>query len=417
MTRLRRAGRQTFRSMQVHNFRLYFFGQMVSASGSWMQQIAQVWLVLRLTGSGLALGITTALQFTPVLLAGAWAGVIADRVDKRRLLIATSTTAAMLALSLGAITALGLVQLWMVYTMAFLLGCVTALDSPARRSFVTELVSDAHATNAVSLNSAAFTSARVFGPALAGLVIATAGLAWCFFANAASFGAVIVGFLVMRIDELRPVEPEPRRKGQLREGLQYVWATPALRLPLVMTAVIGTLSFNFQVTLSLLAKWTFHGSAGTFGLLYALMSTGAVVGSLVVAHRERASRHFVALAALAFGMLMLLAAAAPTLLTEMVVLVAVGAAGIGFLSAAGALSQTVAEPAYRGRVAALFAVAFLGSTPIGGPIVGAISQAFGPRAGLVLGGVTATLTALVALYGLSRARRGTSLPELAPRAA
>lgn len=402
MTRIRGAGRQTFRSLTTRNFRIYFVGQIISGSGSWMQQVAQIWLVLKLTDSGIALGVTTALQFLPVLLGGAWAGVLADRMDKRKLLIATSTAATVLATTLGLLTAFDVVELWMVYVLAMALGCVTALDSPARRSFVTELVPEEHEANAVSLNSSVFTAARIVGPALAGLVIATFGIPICFFLNAASFLAVIGAMLLMRPAEIRPARRATREKGQLVAGLRYVWAIPALRTTLLMTAVIGTLSFNFQVTLSLMAKKVFDGDAGTFGALYALMSVGALLGSLVVAHREKASTRFVVWSALLFGGFMLVASASPTLVTMAIVLVPMGATSIAFLSSAGALSQTRADPTYRGRVAALFAVAFLGSTPIGGPIVGAISQVYGARAGLVLGGVTAIVTAL---WGLSVLRK------------
>jgi MFS family permease len=402
VTRLRLAGRQTFRSLSTRNFRIYIAGQIVSGSGSWMQQIAQAWLVLKLTDSGLALGIVTALQFLPVLLGGAWAGVIADRMDKRKLLIATSAVAVVLALTLGLLTAFDVVELWMVYVLAMLLGGVTALDSPARRSFVTELVPEEHEANAVSLNSSVFTAARIVGPALAGIVIAVFGIPVCFFLNSFSFVAVIVAMLMLDTREIRPARPVARERGQLVAGLRYVWSIPALRTTLLMTAIIGTLSFNFQVTLSLMAKKVFGGDAGTFGALYALMSVGALVGSLVVAHREKATSRFVVVAALLFGGLMLVAAAAPTIEVMAVVLLFMGGASIAFLSSAGALSQTRADPQYRGRVAALFAVAFLGSTPIGGPIVGAISQWFGARAGLVLGGVTAVVTGLWALAALRR---------------
>lgn len=402
MTRIRGAGRQTFRSLQTRNFRIYFVGQIISGSGSWMQQVAQIWLVLKLTDSGIALGVTTALQFLPVLLGGAWAGVLADRMDKRKLLIATSSAATVLATTLGLLTAFDVVELWMVYVLAMGLGCVTALDSPARRSFVTELVPEEHEANAVSLNSSIFTASRIVGPALAGLVIAAFGIPVCFFLNAASFLAVIGAMVLMRPAEIRPARRATREKGQLVAGLRYVWSIPALRTTLLMTAVIGTLSFNFQVTLSLMAKKVFNGDAGTFGALYALMSVGALVGSLVVAHREKASTRFVVWSALLFGGFMLVAAASPTLVTMAIVLIPMGATSIAFLSSAGALSQTRADPSYRGRVAALFAVAFLGSTPIGGPIVGSISEIFGARAGLVLGGVTAVVTAL---WGLSVLRK------------
>ena len=400
MNGLARIGRQTFRSLRSRNYRLYFAGQVVSASGSWMQQVGQVWLVLRLTRSGTALGIVTALQFLPVLIGGAWAGLLADRLDKRRLLLATSTGAAVLAAILGTLVATDRVELWMVYVLATLLGVATALDSPARRSFVTELVGADDEANAVSLNSSVFTAARVIGPASAGLVIAGAGLAWCFFANAASFLAVMGALAAMDRRAIRPAPPAPRAPGQLREGLRYVWSQPALRLVLGMTAVIGTLSFNFQITLALLARRTFDGDAGLFGSMYALMSVGAVAGSLVVAHRARATRRFVVLGAFAFGALMLATALAPSRPVAFATLVPMGAASIAFLSSAGALAQTRASPEYRGRVAALFAIAFLGSTPIGGPIVGRVSDLAGPRAGLMLGAAAALLTAAWAWWRL-----------------
>lgn len=404
MTRLRIATGRTFRSMSVRNFRLYFFGQIVSASGTWMQSVAQAWLVLRLTHSGVALGITAALQFSPTLLGGAWAGVMADRVDKRRLLVITSAAAAVLASALGLVVALGVVQLWMVYGLALLLGCVTALDNPARRAFVVEMVGPQYLANATGLSSAVFTAARVVGPAIAGLLIAGVGLAWCFFLNAGSFGAVIVAFALMRRAELFTVAPTPRAKGQLREGLRYVWSTPELLLPLAMVAVIGTLAFNFQVVLPLLAHRTFHQGAAQFGSLYSFMSLGSVTGALVAAHHARPDRRILVGSAFTFGVFMMAAAFAPTLPILMVLLVPTGLAGMGFLTMANSALQIHAAPQMRGRVGALFAVAFIGSTPIGGPIVGWVSEQFGPRAGLALGGVATIATALVAA-GSVRASR------------
>jgi MFS family permease len=412
VTRLLRATRYTFRAMSVRNYRLYFIGQLISTTGTWMQTIAQAWLVFQLTGSGVALGVTTALQFTPMLLAGAWGGVVADRVDKRRLLVGTQVASGLLALVLGAVTATGVVQLWMIYALALALGAVNAIDNPARRALVGEMVGSEHLSNAVSLSSAMFTSARVVGPAVAGLVIAGAGVSWCFFANGVSYGAAVLAFLLMRRDEFFAAEPVPRRKGQLREGLRYAWSTPALRLPLVLTAVIGTLAWNFQVVLPLLAKQTFGGDAGTFGTMYALMSVGSVVGALVTAHEARATRRFLLGAALAYGVVLVLAAAAPTLAVELIVLIAVGAAGIGFTAMANGVLQTECAPEMRGRVMALFSVAFLGSTPIGGPIVGWVSEHLGPRAGLGLGGL-ATLAVVAAAISSVRRRRDVPSPVLA----
>ena len=284
--------------------------------------------------------------------------------------------------------------------LAATFGIATALDSPARRSFVTELVPDHHATNAVSLNSSVFTAARVIGPTIAAVIIANAGIGWCFVVNALSFGAVIGALITLDRDAIQPSVPVRREKGQLVAGLRYVWASPTLRTTLLMTAIIGTLSFNFQVTISLMARKVFSGDAGQFASLYALMSVGAVVASLYVAHRERVTTRFVTFCALGLGVMMLSAAAAPSLPVFAILLVPMGATSIAFLSSAGALAQSRAAPEYRGRVAALFAVAFLGSTPIGGPIIGAISQFFGARFGIAVGGVTAALVALVALRAL-----------------
>ena len=371
MNRLRRARRQTFRSLETPNYRKYLVGQIISASGSWIQQIALTWLVVRLThGNGLAVGTVTALQFTPVLIGGAWAGVLADRLDKRRVLLATSTGAAVCAAVMGVLVLTDVVQLWMVYVLAATFGIATALDSPARRSFVTELVPDHHAANAVSLNSSVFTAARVIGPTIAAVIIATAGIGWCFMVNALSFGAVILALVTLDRDAIRPSVPVQREKGQLVAGLRYVWTSPTLRTTLLMTAIIGTLSFNFQVTISLMARKVFNGDAGTFASLMALTSVGAVIASLYVAHRERVTTRFVIMAALGLGTCMIVASLTPSLLVFAIVLVPMGACSIAFLSSAGALAQSRAEPVFRGRVAALFAVAFLGSTPIGAPIFG-----------------------------------------------
>jgi MFS family permease len=404
VTRLWRATRLTFRSMSVRNYRLYFAGQLISTTGTWMQSIAQAWLVLQITGSGVALGVTVALQFTPVLLVGAWGGLVADRVDKRRLLVGTQAAAGVLALLLGAVTALGVVQLWMIFVLALGLGAVNAVDNPARRAFVVEMVGTEHVSNAVSLSSAMFMAARVIGPAIAGLVIAGVGVSWCFFANGVSYSAAVIAFLAMRENEFFSVEPVPKRKGQLREGLRYAWSTPALRLVLVLTAVIGTLAFNFQVVLPLLAKQTFSGGADTLGVLYASMSIGSVIGALVSAHEPRATRRFVLGAAFAFGAALVAAALAPTFAVELLVLVPVGVAGIAFTAMANGVLQTETAPEMRGRVAALFTVAFLGSTPIGGPIIGWVSQQLGPRAGLWVGGIATLAVTVAAIAGIRRHR-------------
>jgi MFS family permease len=273
------------------------------------------------------------------------------------------------------------------------------------------MVGTEHLSNAVSLSSAMFTSARVVGPAVAGLVIATAGVSWCFFANGLSYVAAVAAFALMRRDEFFAVSPVPKRKGQLREGLRYAWSIPAIRLPLVLTAVIGTLAWNFQVVLPLLAKDTFGGDAGTFGTMYALMSVGSVVGALVTAHQARATQRFLLGAALALGVVLVLAAIAPTLAIEMLVLVLVGGAGIGFTAMANGVLQTETAPEMRGRVMALFSVAFLGSTPIGGPIVGWVSEQLGPRAGFWLGGIATLAVTSAAIFAVRRHRAASSTTQ------
>jgi MFS family permease len=410
MTPVERAARRTFRSLRTRNFRLYFLGQVVSGTGSWMQMIAQAWLVLRLTHSGVALGFTLALQFAPTLLAGAWGGVIADRVDKRKLLVVTAATSAALAFVLGTVTAIGVVEVWMVYALAVALGLVTAVDNPGRRSFVPELVLPADVANAVGLNSSVFTAARVVGPALAALVIATVGVAWCFVLNGLSFAAVIAALLAMRPSELRPSTPVPRRKRQLREGMSYAWHNRPVRLALLVTAIVGTLAFSYQVVLPLMAKEEFAGDAGTFGVMMAVLGAGSLVGALWTAHFGRASDRVMLYAVLSLGITTMAATLAPSLPLEIVVLPMVGLSSMVVLTMATAVCNEATSPEFRGRVMALFAIAFLGSTPIGGPLVGWISQVIGPRAGLGLGAVAALVTATVALtarhHERTRAIRG-----------
>ncbi|WP_208029542.1 MFS transporter [Rhabdothermincola sediminis] len=379
MTRVERATRHTFRALSARNYRLYIARQVVSVSGTWMQTVAQAWLVLRLTGSGVALGVTTALQFLPMLVLGPWAGVIADRSDKRRLLLATQSAAGSLALVLGVLTATGAVQLWMVFLLALGLGLVNAFDMPARQSFVYEMVGPEHLTNAVGLNSTVMNAGRLVGPAVGGVVIATLGLATCFLLNALSYAAVLAALAAMRAGELHRTEPVARQHGQLLEGLRYVWVTPALRTPLLMLAVIGTLTYEFQVSLPILATFTFGAGAEGYGALLSAMSAGAVIGGLVLAGRMTPSHRGVGRAAAAFGLLVLLASGMPTLTTTAVVMPLVGAASIAVITLTNATLQLTADPQMRARVIALYGVAFLGSTPIGGPIVGWLGETLGAR--------------------------------------
>jgi len=399
---LRLAG--AFRSLSVRNYRLYFFGQTISITGTWMQSVAQAWLMLKLTGSPVALGTTTALQFTPMLLLGPWGGVMADRFDKRRLLIATQSASGILALALGIVTAADVVTPWMVYLLALLLGFVTLVDNPARQAFVSEMVGPENLTNAVSLNSVVVNAGRIVGPAAAGILIATVGLAVCFFVNAASYVAVIVGLVAMRAWELQRAERVPRARGQLREGLRYAWANRDLRIPLLLMAVVGTLAYNFSVLLPLMASDVFHGGAAVYGELFSLMGVGAVAGGLVVAASGRADDRVLTGSAVAFGILIVAVAWTPTLPLELGVIVPMGAASILFLATANSVLQLRSRPDMRGRVMALWAMLFLGSTPIGGPTVGWIAERFGPRVSMSVGGAATLVAGLAAVWALRRRR-------------
>jgi MFS family permease len=397
-----RLARKTFKALQVRNYRLYFVGQIVSVSGTWMQGVAQSWLVLQLTGSGAALGLVLGAQFLPTLVAGPLGGVVADRFPKRRLLLITNTAAGLLALVLGLLTATGLVQLWMVFVLAFLLGITNALDNPARQTFVQEMVGPQLLPNAVSLNSVVMNSSRMIGPATAGVLIATVGLAACFLINAASYLAVLVALALMRTKDLELAPTVARAKGQLREGFRYVWATPALRTPLLMMAAIGTLTYEFAVTLPLLARFTFDGTAGTYAAMSVTMASGAVAGGLVVASRGVPTSRRLTGAAFVFGLVVLAVAAAPTLPVVFLLLPLLGASSITFIASSNATLQLTAPAEMKGRVMALFAVAFLGTTPIGGPIVGWVAQATDPRIALALGGVVAVTAAIVGARSLRR---------------
>ncbi|HEX2047383.1 MAG TPA: MFS transporter [Acidimicrobiales bacterium] len=412
LTDVRQVGARTFRSLHIRNYRLFFFGQLVSVTGTWMQTVAQSWLVLSLTGSGVDLGVTVALQFLPMLLFGMWGGVLADRSDKRRLLIGTQAAGGLLALVLWALVATGTVELWMVYVMAFLLGMVTMVDMPTRQAFVIEMVGPDEVPNAIGLNSAMFNSGRIIGPAAAGVTIAALGLAPAFLANGLSYLAVIAALVAMRPEELFRREPAPRRRGEVRAGIRYVWEDATLRSTLFLVAVLGMFGFNFVVILPLLARFTFDGGAGLYSLFTSLTSLGSLMGALFAASRVRPTRRLLLGAGAAFGVLMLATAAAPTVAVASVLLVAVGVAVMLFLATANTTLQLNSDPAMRGRVMALYGLLFLGSTPVGGPLLGWISETWGPRVGLGLGGAVSLAAALAAIGGI-RARRRSQEAALA----
>jgi len=393
MSAVRSAARQTFRSLRIRNFRLFFVAQLISVSGTWMQAVAQAWLVLHLTGSGVDLGIVVGLQFLPMLLLGPFGGLVADRADKRNLLFATQSAGALLALVLGALVVSDTVVLWQVYLLAGLLGVVNLFDNPARQTFMIEMVGRDDLPNAVSLNASVMNASRVVGPAIGGVIITVFGLGICFFVNAASYVAVIVGLAMMRTSELHPTAPVARARGQVREGFRYVWSTPALRNVLLAVSLIGIFAYNFTVTLALLAKVTFHGGAGAYAVLTSCMGAGAVIGGLLAAHRARPTPRLLQVLALIFGGLLAAVALAPTLLAADLLIVLMGAASIGFIATANATLQLTSDPAMRGRVMALYAMAFLGTTPIGAPLVGAIAQWTNPRIALLTGAVATVLAA------------------------
>jgi len=391
----------TFDSLRIRNFRLFFIAQVVSVTGTWMQSVAQMWLVLHLTGSGVALGVTAALQFLPMLLLGTFGGLLADRLDKRRVLMATQSLAGMTALVLAVLTLTGLVQLWMVYALALALGLVNVFDNPARQSFVTELVGRDRVTNAVGLNSAVFTGARVIGPAVAGILITLVGTGYCFLYNGLSYFPVVVALMMMRTSELNRSAPMPRAKGQIREGMRYAWERPELRFPLLLMLVIGLLAFNFSVLMPLMARYVFNSGASTFGLLMSFMGVGAFAGALFSANRALPTHRLLAMAGVLFGVFLIGTAIAPSLWVELALLIPLGAAMTTFQATANSLLQLNSEPRFRGRVMALYVIVFIGSTPIGAPLVGWVAQNYGARAGLALGGVAALLASLV-IFGVQQ---------------
>jgi len=396
----------TFRSLRVRNYRLFWTGQLVSLCGSWMQTVAIGWLVLKdLHASGTVLGLVIATQFLPTLVAGSWGGLIADRFDKRHILMTTQSALAALAAVLAALTLTGVVNLAMVFVVALAIGTVGAFDNPTRQAFVTDMVGPGDLANAVGLNSAAFNSARIVGPALAGLTILTVGTGLCFALNAVSFAAVLAGLAMMRPGELYAPTPVVRARGQVREGLRYAMSVPELKLTLAMMALIGTFAMNFTVVIPLVAKNTFHGSAATYGLMSAVMGIGSLAGALFVAGRARPTPGLLVGAAAALGMLMGAAALAPTRGWEYAALALTGVAAITYMSTSNSTLQLESRPDMRGRVMALYMVLFLGSTPIGGPIVGWIGAHAGARWSLAVGAVASLLAAAGGAVPLLRDRR------------
>jgi MFS family permease len=408
----------TFSSLHIRNFRIYAAGGVVSNVGTWMQRVAQDWLVLQLTaGSGIALGITTGLQFLPMLLFGMVGGVIADRYPKRRVLAAANAFMGMVALTLGVLVLSGAVAVWHVYVLAFLLGLGAAVENPTRQSFVVEMVGRDDLPNAVGLNSASFNAARIVGPSVAGFLIYAFGdqTGPVFLLNALSYGAVILALRALRERELHPSPRVPRARGQLREGLRYVGGRPDLQLVLLLVFFAGTFGLNFQMTTALMATEVFGKGSGEYGLLGSLMAVGSLTGALLAARRGRPRLRLLVLAALVFGVLVVVSGVMPTYWTFAASLVPVGMAALTLITAANATMQLGVEETMRGRVMALYMVVFFGGTPLGAPLAGAVAEAFGARWSLILGGLVVVVATLASTAVLSHRRGVVVRAHLRPR--
>ena len=401
-------------SLRQRNYRLFFFGRLVSVAGTWMQTVAQSFVVLDLTHSGTQLGLTTAARFLPMFLFGPLGGVLADRMDKQRVLYFTRTLSGLLAAAFAVLVATGSVRLWIVYLLALALGFVNVFDNPAPQSFVSEMVTAQDLPNAVTLNSVSMNMARVFGAALGGSSPRPSALPCASPATRCRSAPSSISLAAMRKSELFPAARIPREKRQVRQGLRYVRSTPELLIPLVMIGVIGTLAWEFQVSLPLMANKVFGGGAAAYGVMASVMGLGAVFGGLISAARPRPRARALCLAAIGWGIAILAAAAAPSLPLELAALVFVGYGSITFNSLAKTTLQLAAEPTMRGRVMALWALAWLGSTPIGGPIVGWVGQDAGPRWALVIGGLATLICGILALPALARIDRRSIRDETPP---
>jgi len=390
--------KRTFAALEVRNFRLFIFGQGISVCGTWMQTIGVSWLVLKLTHSGTQLGLVVAAQYLPILLFGLWGGIVADRFNKRHLLYATQSLAGILALTLGLLVVTNTIHLWMVYVLAASLGLVNVVDNPTRQSFVIEMVGQGHLKNAITLNSTLVNSARVIGPSFAGILIASVGIGQCFIVNALSYIAVLVALVAMHESELHRSPISARRPGQIRAGLRYVWSEPKLKSTVIMMFIIGTFAYEFPVIFPLFATVTLHGNARTYSSMMAATGLGAIVGGLYTAGQAAVGETQLVLAAILFGISILIASIMPTLITVLFILVLVGALSVLFIALGNTTLQLTSVSTMRGRVMSLWAVAFVGTTPIGGPIIGFISDHSNPRIGLAVGGFSSLIAGISGLY-------------------
>lgn len=412
--------RSTFAALRVRNYRLFAAGSLVSNTGTWMQRVAQDWMVLALTGSAGALGITTGLQFLPIMLFSPIAGVLADRYSKRRVLVVTQLAMGASAALLGVLAVTGVVAAWHVYVVAFLFGTATAFDTPTRQAFVNEMVGREQLANAVGLNSASFNLGRMIGPAVAGMLIAWMGSGvtasgWVILLNAASYGAVILSLGKMRERELVPAERLPRARGQIRDGVRYVRTRPDIMLVLAVVFCAGTFGLNFQMTTALMATEVYGKGAGEYGLLGSILAVGSLAGSLVAARRTASRQRLVLVAAVLFGTAEMAAGLMPSYVTFAIVLPLCGFAALTLVTAANAFVQMTTTPQMRGRVMALYMAIFMGGTPVGAPVLGWVSEAFGARWTLIGGGALTVLGTLTALAVFSRSQGVVIAPHLLRR--
>lgn len=399
----RKHGQEMFAALAVPNFRRYVSGQSLSLIGTWVETVAQALLVLRLTHSGIILGLSTATRYAPILLLSPYAGLLVDRYAKRHVLLVTQAGLGVVSGVLGAAVLTGDIRLWQVFALGVAFGIFSAVDNPARQAFVQEMVGRDLVRNAVTLNSTTVNVARVIGPTIAAVLVATIGIGWCFVVNAASFGFVIASLLALNARRLHPVPPVPRRRGQLRAGLRYAFGVSAIIRPLLMMALVGTFTFEFEVSLPLLAETTFHGTATTYSWLLGALGAGAIAGGLWAARSARTGVARLTWAALGYAVAVGLVAAAPTLVTAIAACVLAGAASVIFLTTGNATIQLASDPEFRGRVTALWSMALVGSTPIGSPVIGALSDIAGPRYALALGAAACLGAAIIGRWPARRA--------------
>lgn len=394
--------KRTFSALHIRNFRLFIFGQGISMCGTWMQTVAVSWLVLKMTHSGTQLGLVIAAQFLPILIFGVWGGVVADRFSKRTILYFTQTLAGLLALTFGLLVLTHVITLWMIYALSIGFGMVLVVDNPTRQAFVSEMVGRDQLKNAITLNSTMVNMARVIGPSFAGILIATVGIGTCFIVNAGSYLAVLIALYLMDGSELNPSPKSVREPGQIRAGLAYVWSEPKLKSTLLMMLIIGTFAYEFPVILPLFATITLHGDARTYSIMMAATGVGAIVGGIYTASQATTRETQLVWSAILFGISILLASLMPNLVSVIILLVIVGSLSVLFIALGNTTLQLTSAPNMRGRVMALWMIAFAGTTPIGGPIIGFISDHSNPRIGLATGGLSAVIAGGIGLYVYNR---------------